>query len=363
MSIEEIGQLVEEVGTEDKIEGVRKSYWKRHLGMVVLSAILAYLPEKKVDASELAQQAVATETGRNTLEARRASYEKLKQIIEEGNTEEKVAKLREIYGRSIDDFLFVNRIERDLSTFKRVQSDADKNETWVSSQGPQVMTLGSILNDRFHASWEEKEAQNKEIKFKNIDKIPGLDEEGLKSFLEVKYPGSRISESVSSIEFVEQSVVRGDSQILGTTEVYGFDSMSKPGNDGRIEIKINLRAGGISKDEFLDTLSHELGHVVDWGNSRAKTSQQRVEMALEISERLEADDRYKSEYVESWINSDSLNIHADTKKLSEEERGKMLNYIKAVEYWAEIYRHFKDGDFKENHPRDFELVMRWGDLK
>ncbi len=92
-------------------------------------------------------------------------------------------------------------------------------------------------------------------------------------------------------------------------------------------------------EEFLHTLSHEIGHANDWESDNEMDATERVDLLLAIRERLQSKDRYVSDYVESIENKDK-----------QEEL-----YLKAVEYWAEICAAYFSDPENLNY-KDFVLV-------
>lgn len=98
-------------------------------------------------------------------------------------------------------------------------------------------------------------------------------------------------------------------------------------------------------NEIEGALAHELGHANDWWRDAGLAWNERVDFLWEISERVGAEDRYKSAYVEA--------IELEDKN---EER-----YQKTSEYWAEICGAFylNPQEFALSHPKDFELVYKY----
>jgi hypothetical protein len=78
-----------------------------------------------------------------------------------------------------------------------------------------------------------------------------------------------------------------------------------------------------------ELITHELGHANDWSSDMEMSNEERLDLLLAVSDRLDAASRYDSSYVESIKN-----------------RNKRLErYFKAREYWAEICSaYFNDPD-------------------
>lgn len=91
-----------------------------------------------------------------------------------------------------------------------------------------------------------------------------------------------------------------------------------------------------------EILPHEIAHSNDWDRDDKMSLEERMKLLLSVGERLQAPDRYMSQYVESINASGKLDKQAE-------------NYQKATEYWAEICAQYF------SHParlsiRDFQLV-------
>jgi|GEM_PF-4642057 len=90
-----------------------------------------------------------------------------------------------------------------------------------------------------------------------------------------------------------------------------------------------------------ELLGHELAHANDWITDNEMSTEDRLELLTAITGRLDSEDRYKSNYVESIVNEDK-------------QREK---YLKAVEYWAEICSQYFS-DPSSLHVKDFRIVDR-----
>lgn len=350
---------------EDETKDIPKSYWKRHIGMLVLSLLLTYVPEKAEAGIETGTVAESVEEGQDVLKQRKEAYEKMKALVDGENLDEKVAELKKLFGPAIEEFLRLSRIERDLDVFKNLNESPAKNQDgiWVNPSGAHFSTIGSIVHNAYHDRWEKKTVEPKPVEYINIDAVPGLTEEAIQEFLKKVYPDKYIEKSVKSIEFVGVNEIVGNSQILGRSETKSFDSMTTSGvvDDNRTPIKINMQLNGISPESFFETLRHEIGHTVAWSSSLELTSVEKIKMILEVNARLSASDRYMSDYVERISPNDLDVFSSDAKKYTDEEKKEIVSYIKSNEYWAEIHReYFKDkAGFKQSHPADYELVKKW----
>ncbi len=129
------------------------------------------------------------------------------------------------------------------------------------------------------------------------------------------YPKNWFKGEVNSIYFTEESY---------SSTNYGDTFQSS----GYFEIEsqdiVFLEFERIYKKNFYSffiTLSHEAGHANDWRNNNSLNPKERLNLLMNIGERLTEDDRLISDYVEETIQN-------------ENPQDKLYN--KATEYWAEI---------------------------
>ncbi len=99
-------------------------------------------------------------------------------------------------------------------------------------------------------------------------------------------------------------------------------------------------------DNINDCLAHELGHANDWAADNETSLTDKMELLLAVSDRIKAEDRFQSWYVE----------HIGKKEGVQEDQE--IRYAKVSEYWAEICAaYFKDP--ATLNVKDFELVDNW----
>ena len=96
---------------------------------------------------------------------------------------------------------------------------------------------------------------------------------------------------------------------------------------------------GTSPAYVMHSLSHEIAHANDWSEDEEMSYKERVDLLYDIAQRVFANDRFHSSYVESIENPDL---------------GKR-NYQRAVEYWAEICAQYFSDPTKLNI-RDYAIV-------
>ncbi len=357
-------EAVENVENKERKKGILDKFFKKHLSFLVLSAVLSYAQDRTVNAEELQEPQSVTLNSPERVSVeneRKANFQKLEEIIESGDIEAKVSKLKEIFGPAVESFLSIRRISSDLDLLKDLEESKNEDGAFVHKNGPGMMTPGSIVSDLYKTRWENRETISQGFSFKNIDKVPGFSEQQLNDFLKSKYPGNYISSSVSEIEFTDQTQVVGSSEILGQAQVFGLESLARStSGDNRMSVKVNLPTAGIDRETFLDILEHEVGHTVDWNNNPSLTSAERVSMLSDVLSRVQSEDRFRSEYVEG-ISVEKLEQYFSGKIDDPKEREQYVNYIKTNEYWAEVSKaYFENQDkFMAENPLDHEMVKKW----
>lgn len=344
---------------------IAKQWLKKHIGKMVVAAVLAYAPEKDAEAQVRVNENINQISDSNTVEAQRVSdFHKMESVVNE-DLEKRLEQIESEFGPAIESFLSLHRIKQDIDTFKKLKDGKDEPNIFMSKNGPQVLTLGSIVSKAYRERWEIHSPDgDKKTTLKNIDSIPDFSTSDLVSFLNERYSEKFIDNLVSTIEFVSESNVVGNTEILGQTQSFDMDNLIKGGEDRRSSININLPMTGIDKDVFIDILEHEIGHTADWNNNNFITSEQRVEMLFDIMSLMKNSDRYHSEYVEG-ITMEGLKSHLNGVDAGDEKTSEQyLNYIRVVEYWPEIAKaYFKNPEeFKKNNEKDYKVVKKWIDI-
>ena len=344
---------------------IAKQWLRKHIGKMVVAAVLVYAPEKDAEAQVRVNETINQISDSNTVEAQRVSdFHKMESVVNE-DLEKKLEQIESEFGPAIESFLSLHRIKQDIDTFKKLEDGKDEPNIFMSKNGPQVLTLGSIVSKAYSERWEIHNPEvDKKTTLKNIDSIPNFSASDLESFLKERYSEKFIDNLISSIEFVPESNVVGNTEILGQTRSFDMDTLIKGGQDRRTPININLPTTGIDKDIFIDILEHEIGHTADWNNNNFLTSAQRVEMLFDIMSLLKNSDRYRSEYVEG-INMEGLKSHLNGVDAGDEKTSaQYLNYVRATEYWPEIAKaYFKNPEeFRKNNEKDYKVVKKWIDI-
>jgi hypothetical protein len=342
-----------------------KKFFNRHL-VFALYALLAVVPLKEIQAQDTRRkvETVTVRASQDSLELdRKNAFKNFYALVETEGIKEKVTKLKEIFGPAISGFLSLHWIDTDLNSLARLKDEEKQtNENiFVEKNNPMVMTPGSIVADAYEKRWKHNELPNRSSSLKNIDAIPGLSSQNLQEFLDNTFPKNYIAGSISQIEFIGQSDVRGNREVLGQAESFGFGTLIKSqSEDLRTSLKINLPTTGIDGKSFVYVLRHEIGHPNDWNNSCVLTSAERVSMLDEVYLRSVSKDRYISEYVEG-ITLEKLGLYFKGKIEDDKTKGQYLACIRVNEYWAEIQKaYFLDqSKFKKEHPADYAIVKKW----
>ncbi len=114
-------------------------------------------------------------------------------------------------------------------------------------------------------------------------------------------------------------------------------SCAKVGKQSIITFYIPTRSA--SPAYVMHSLSHEIAHANDWSNDEEMSYKERVDLLYDISQRVFANDRFLSSYVESIENP---------------ELGER-NFQRATEYWAEISAQYFSDPTKLNI-KDYAIV-------
>ncbi len=100
-----------------------------------------------------------------------------------------------------------------------------------------------------------------------------------------------------------------------------------------------------SKDYFVEILGHESGHANDWKSNKRASYEDKLDLLLKVSRRIDSQDKFHSTYAESQLKSN-------------QKDSRINKYLYSQEYWAEICsQYFKDPT--QLSIDDFELVDGW----
>lgn len=350
----------------------KQSALKRKLTILVLSSLIALGSAKEAMTQQTEGHPAASQRYEETvtqksrwsaealLERHQTNFEAFKKLVEQEDTEQKLAHLKNKYGGSIDNFLQMHRIERDLKFLDRVEANKNDPETFVHESFPLAMTPGSIASSAFEGRWIRKEIPHKGFSVEGLENLPGFSDQEFQELIGAKYPVGYVSGSLSGIRFNQEPNVRGDMLVLARVESFGLNRLAAS-DDSRAPMEIYNTPEGMTAEEFMDVFAHEIHHPNDWQNSQILTSAERVNMLSDVTGRIDARGRFRSEYVEGIDSEEATKRYLGEELPPNTTPEQFLHYIKAIEYWAEIAKaHFDNPEkFKKQHPKDAEIVEKW----
>jgi hypothetical protein len=349
---------------KDKGRELFKRFFNRHVVAALLSLASFQAIEKPAEAQETKVPGIEQTDSKALEKSRRQALEDFKLLVDKGNIDQIISKQMERFGMAAGSFFINRRVALDVRQMKDLYAKKDDSNMFVAKEGIQFATAGSLVESAYRERWVRQRAEQRQTQLKNIENIPGLSAEELRDFLKKYYPSNYIESCIASIEFVNQSDVRKEEnvEVLGQVQAFGISTMfgSKDG-DLRAPIRVNLPAGGITKEFFYDVLKHEISHAFDPLNNSVLTSGERVQMLEDIYLRSISSDRYISEYVES-ITIKEIGVYLSGRSITNPtEQNQYLAFIKTTEYWAEIHKAYFENkeQFQKEHPADYAVVHKW----
>lgn len=179
---------------------------------------------------------------------------------------------------------------------------------------------------------EEESRSEKSIRVTNINtKDGGITERKTRDYLK-----TLPSKWVYSVKSIVQSRDKKRIHYEGLKDQYALASTIE--NDEGAEIRYYSNSKSQPLDYVINSLAHEIAHANDWDNNHI-SYEDRLDLLLKISKRINAENRYQSDYVKS-IKGDNLH---------------KTNYDRATEYWAEISEQYFSDSTKLNF-EDFRIV-------
>jgi hypothetical protein len=145
-------------------------------------------------------------------------------------------------------------------------------------------------------------------------------------FILSTYPEGFVDDEVSLITYRDEHMASAEKYGIP----HGKTAAQAEGGTGAERVVITFFKGSQdqpSSEIWGETLGHELGHAGDWVRDKEMSKAEREAFQAKVRERVQADDRYLSGYVES---------------INNKEKEKELD-IKAEEYWAEIFAAYLAG--------------------
>jgi hypothetical protein len=383
-------------GKEDQISKAHKVFWNVFLGLIfvlvawlVVDTIMKIFVDEdgrfgrpwqtiKCDKSSPTSQPTASQspqapsssivvnppsrepTEAEKLEAKyRADYEAFRKIVEEEGTKEKLTYLEQTFGGAIDSFLQSHAIESDLRKLDGVSSRLNEKDTFIRENSPELTTFGSIVSNAYENRWVVDDSTRPKFSVEGLEHIQGLSNEGFQAILDNKYPELYLTNSLSGVVFDPNPRVEGNFIVLGEAE--GFNIFETSSEDVRRPITIYNTPDGMSADKFIEIFEHEINHTSDWNNSMLLNPAERVSMLYDISQRIDANDRFRSGYVERIDVDQAIRRYPGDELPSNIAPEQLHRLVQTNEYWPEIakeYFHDPQG-FKNAYPKDAALVEKW----
>ncbi len=169
-------------------------------------------------------------------------------------------------------------------------------------------------------------------------KFDTLSESALKKIVYETYPKNWFLNEVASIALSDNKAPKYD------TSSYAKNSVTTANfNSGNEHISFFEYKRFYEQDPkgFFEVLSHEAAHANAWGQNEDLSSKEGLKLLLDVSERLNAKDRFISEYVEEIV-------------IAKDPKDNL--YKKATEYWAEICGEYFTNGKANLSPKDVELI-------
>ena len=180
----------------------------------------------------------------------------------------------------------------------------------------------NIVSERVGPGESEVVASTRVSALEGEDGI--LNEQAFKDILVKTFPQGWVRNEVLSIRQIDEEKAeskRSDAKGLEGWEVIA-GIRHGAGHWGQIRLYSPIKEYKLFS--VLGFIAHELGHANDWEHDNEMSIEERMDMLLAVSERLQAEDRFYSHYVESIENE---NPQAEL-------------YLKAKEYWAMICEQY-----------------------
>jgi hypothetical protein len=332
---------------EVKKEQSKIQNWKR---AVCLSLTL-------LAAGNVAGQAIearAAEAGKTTQielrasEDRRAAIEQkvadLRNQLEQESLKKKMVYLESVYGDAMKNFLFA------------IRSNALTLEYFSSAENDNVKAgLADELSQNHDYFWDKKEIvkraelKRQALKISGFEQLGGFNNESVKqTALEILPPAFINNEDEINYNPTEKKAltfpVAGEANIVGITGMLAGDK--------HIVTVYKYESIENNPDEMRHVLAHEIGHHNDPQESNRLTMAERVDFAVDITERLLDPERPHSSYVDE-VTPGEYQAH----KWSKNE----VQWRRARELWAESVEKYVVGPAKfwEESPKEAQLVEDW----
>lgn len=216
----------------------------------------------------------------------------------------------------------------------RIEEKVERAERLFGEYGK----IDAAVTEKEHATETEPLiTETSDILLYGHTKLIKVDAKEFKEFLSTTYPKGWVDNEVSSITQSDERKPLGE-KYGGAKHATVAAAYIREGERGKIKF-YDVTLTNSPSHLLRDVLPHELGHGNDWLSDQEMTYEERLDLQLAVAERLSADDRFQSSYVESIQND---NPQAE-------------RCLKALEYWAEICGQYFN-DPSKLHYNDYELV-------
>ena len=268
-----------------------------------------------------------------------------------------------------DDLVFFEDIAR---IDARLKEGGITMERFIGFSGNQAAR--SMMVDIFHSLslyWDPENLQkvarksyqenSRDVRYLGFGNLEGTTDQEIKKLFEARFDFRWLYGNVLEFEYVDREERVETYRVAADAAGAGISGVFER-NDRHQKEKINFYKGlgenlkpPLIFEVMTGILSHELAHKHSWDKGNTLTIQERIEMLVEVTRRLDEEGCLKSDYVERVIPREGK-----AKKRTLEE----IKYSQVIEYWAEIVQAFEEDKegFAKSYPRDYELIKRWRDL-
>ena len=323
---------------------------------VSFAAPRAHGGEKGEDEARIEEVAPEKEKKENE-----RKVEKLRKGIENPEFKAKVAQLEAEYGDAVEPLFFFMKFNlRDLESLPTATDESLK------------AYLTQSLAKYYDLFWnkekiiERANGHEVDIDLRDYREAPAspddvsagihrFDYKGKAAKLEqlIKKLPPEITGNVDEICVYPTKVLRSHYEVWGNADNVGLQSMLwRDSNNGN---RMNIYEGG--GETTVGLLAHEFAHFNDWEVGNRLTMEERVDFLMEITKRLKADDRIRTDYLDNKIPAEYRDNGWSKKE---------MQYRLATEYWGEAVGLYTWGGKKASgkvlrniYPEDNRFVEKW----
>jgi hypothetical protein len=181
----------------------------------------------------------------------------------------------------------------------------------------------------------------------------GFSDKRVQKELEKRFDKRWLYGSASVFVYVPMEKYAQTFQVSGEAENASMLNIFTKNGDERVVVYRSEDAKNMTG--LLDILSHEIAHHQDWESNNRLPIQERLAFLVEVTSRLESDDRCRFPYVEETIPGEYKDASPG-----------FVKYRQAREYWASLNERYdrdrmfvKYNDLKTYYSKDYKLVEQW----